>query len=79
MMAGHASQKGSDLGEKSSFEANTKQERRVDIEKQIKVILQEINILKKILANVETRVIEICEKLHNVSHPQDQVQPLPEL
>ena len=79
MMAAHASQQRSDQGEQSSLEANTKQERRVDIERQIKVILQEINILKKILANVETRVIEISEKLHNVPHSQEQVQPLPEL
>ena len=61
MMAEHVSQKPSDRGEQSYLQANTKQERRVDIERQIKVILQEINILKKILANVEARFIAICE------------------
>ena len=79
MMAGHVSQKRSDRGEQSFLEANMKRERRVDIERQIKVILQEIKILKKILANVENRVLEIYENLHHVPHPQDQVQPLPEL
>ena len=81
-MAEQVSQERSDQGDQSSMEQSTRQERQVDVEREIKNILQEINILKEMFRNVETRVKEICENLRNVPsqpRPQDRVQPLPEL
>ena len=77
-MAEQVPQEPSDQGEQSSME-----ERQVDIQREI--LLQEINILKERLRNVETRVKEICENLRNngnIPHHlrrHDRVQPLPEL
>ena len=56
--------------------------KQVHIQREIKIILQEINILKERFRNVESRVKEICENPRNVPHHlrrQDRVQPLPEL
>ena len=81
-MAEHVSQERSDQGEQSSIKQSTTPKRQVDIQRDIKTILEEINVLKERFRNVENQVTEICENLRNApSHlgPQDQVQPLPEL
>ncbi len=60
-------------------EHDTSQENETAIEGDIAKIFQELDSLKKRLANVETRVMEICENLGNVARPHGPVKPLPEL
>ena len=81
-MAEQVSKERSDQVEQSSIKQRTTQKRQVDIQRDIKTILGEINVLKERFRNVENRVTEICENLRNATsqpRPQDQVQPLPEL
>ena len=60
-------------------EQDTRQENQTAIERDIAKIFQVLDSLKKTLANVETQVMEICEKLGIVAGPHGPVKPLPEL
>ena len=81
-MAEKVSKERSDQGEQSSTEQSTKQEGQVDIQREMKTILQEMNIVKEWLANVQTKIMKICENQRDVpphQRPENRVEPLPEL
>ena len=81
-MAEHVSKERSDQGEHSSLRESTTQEGQVNVQRQMKTIFQEINILKEWLAKVEIKIMKICENLRNLpphQRPENRVEPLPEL
>ena len=66
--------------EQDLSEHDTRQETQTATERDIAKIFQELDFLKKRLANVETQIMKICETLQrNVARPHCPVKPLPEL